>query len=247
MQVVNLWLIRCVMRINEERNVEMTDHSLDEILAVLENPTRRRILQKISRERHYPLQLSKELKVSQQAIMKHLKVLESFNLVKCKPEKSDVGGPERKCYVASYNFSLMIDYSPNLFNVELKPMSKRTELKGEYKKLEKKWKELLSNDSPKKRLNEISEFLHMVDKEIGDLEAKRAQLMVLKNEAMKEAHTAVELLNRDYDERRLLYYMLGEADRSLSRISEKLNLREKVVKDMLRRLGESEIVIEGGA
>jgi recombinational DNA repair protein (RecF pathway) len=87
----------------------------------------------------------------------------------------------------------------------------------------------------------------MVDKEIGDLEAKRAQLMVLKNEAMKEAHTAVELLNRDYDERRLLYYMLGKADRSLSRISERLNLREKVIKDMLRRLGESEIVIEGGA
>jgi DNA-binding Lrp family transcriptional regulator len=71
--------------------------------------------------------------------------------------------------------------------------------------------------------------------------------MVLKNEAMREAHTAVEMLNRDYDERRLLYYMLGEPDRSLARISERLNLREKVIKDMLRRLGESEIVIEGGA
>jgi predicted transcriptional regulator len=234
------------VRIDRERNVEMTDHSLDEMLAVLENPTRRRILQKLSRERHYPLQLSKELKVSQQAIMKHLKVLEAFSLVKCKPEKSDAGGPERKCYVASYNFSLMIDYAPNLFSVELKPMSKRTQLAEEYKKLEEKWEELRSIESPKKMLSEISEFLHSIDHEIGDLEAKRAQLMVLKNEAMREAHAAVEMLNRDYDERRLLYYMLGEADRSLARISERLNLREKVIKDMLRRLGESEIVIEGG-
>ncbi|MCK5292628.1 MAG: helix-turn-helix domain-containing protein [Thermoplasmata archaeon] len=235
------------MRINEERNIEMTDHSLDEILAVLENPTRRRILQKISRERHYPLQLSKELKVSQQAIVKHLKVLENFNLVKCKPEKSDAGGPERKCYVASYNFSLMIDYAPNLFSAELKSLNVKTKLEGEYKELEKKWNELLSTDDPKKRLNEISDFLHRIDEEINDLEAKRAQLMGLKNEAMREAHTAVEMLNRDYDERRLLYYMLGKADRNLARISERLNLREKVVKDMLRRLGESEIVIEGGA
>jgi predicted transcriptional regulator len=224
----------------------MADQSLDEILAVLENPTRRRILQKLSRERHYPLQLSKELKVSQQAIMKHLKVLEEFDLVKCKPEKSDVGGPERKCYVASYNFSLIIDYAPNLFSVELKPLSKGTEFKGEYKKLEDNWNDLLTIENPKKMLSEISEFLHRIDVEISDLEAKRAHLMGLKNEAMQEAHSAVEKLNRDYDERRLLYYMLGEADRSLARISERLNLREKVIKDMLRRLGESQILIEGG-
>jgi predicted transcriptional regulator len=225
----------------------MTEYSLDEILAVLENPTRRRILQKLSRERHYPLQLSKELKVSQQAITKHLKVLEDFNLVTCRPEKSDAGGPERKCYVASYNFSLMIDYAPNLFSVELKPLDVKSKLEKEYKELDEKWKKLLSTDDPKKRLSEISDFLHRIDEEINDLEAKRAQLLGMKNKAMREAHMAVEKLNRDYDERRLLYYMLGEADRSLSRISERLNLREKVIKDMLRRLGESEIIIEGGA
>ena len=51
------------------------DLELDEILSVLENPIRRRILQKLSRESNYPLQISKELNVSQQAIMKHLRVL----------------------------------------------------------------------------------------------------------------------------------------------------------------------------
>ena len=130
----------------------MTDYTLDQILAILENPTRRRILQKLSRERHYPLQLSKELRVSQQAITKHLKVLEDFHLVKCRPEKSDSGGPERKCYVASYSFSLMIDCAPNLFNVEMKPLSKSAEVGQEYKRLEKEKERLASIEEPKKRL-----------------------------------------------------------------------------------------------
>lgn len=224
----------------------MVNRTLDQILAILENPTRRRILQKLSRERHYPLQLSKELKVSQQAIMKHLKVLEDYHLVRCRPEKSDAGGPERKCYVASYNFSLMIDCAPNLFSVEMKPLSRSEDIGKEYKQLEDEKKKLGSIKEPKKRLNEISRFIHKVDEEIEELEVKRAHLMGLKNEAMREAHGTVEKLNRDYDERRLLYYMLNEADRSLARISERLDLRERVIKDMLRRLGESEILIDGG-
>ncbi len=224
----------------------MTNHTLDQILAILENPTRRRILQKLSRERHYPLQLSKELKVSQQAIMKHLKVLEDYELVRCRPEKSDAGGPERKCYVASYNFSLMIDCAPNLFSVEMKPLISTEGFEKEYKDLEDEKKKLESIKEPKKRLNEISRFIHKVDREINELEMRRAYLIGLKNEAMREAHGTVEKLDRDYDERRLLYYMLDEADMSLASISERLNLRERVIKDMLRRLGESEILIDGG-
>ena len=44
----------------------------DEALHVLENRTRRKILEMLVREPHYPLQLSKHLDVSQQAVMKHL-------------------------------------------------------------------------------------------------------------------------------------------------------------------------------
>jgi len=224
----------------------MTDHTPDEILAILENPTRRKILRKLSKERHYPLQLSRELRVSQQAIMKHLKVLEDFNLVRCRPEKSDAGGPDRKCYVASYNFSLMIDCAPNLFSVEMKPLSKNEKMEQKYKDVEEERKRLDSIENPKRRLNEISRFVHKIDREIDELAARRAYLLGLKNEAMREAHMIVKELDRDYDERRLLYYMLDEADRSLARISERLDLRERVVKDMLRRLAESKILVDGG-
>ena len=42
------------------------------ILNMISNPTRRRILESLTKEPSYPLQLSKEIGVSQQAIMKNL-------------------------------------------------------------------------------------------------------------------------------------------------------------------------------
>ena len=54
---------------------------LDVLLSVIENPTRRRILEALVREPHYPLQLSRELGLSQQGIMKHLRMLEDLDLV----------------------------------------------------------------------------------------------------------------------------------------------------------------------
>ncbi|MBN1539485.1 MAG: helix-turn-helix domain-containing protein [Candidatus Thermoplasmatota archaeon] len=92
---------------------------LDKILAVLENPIRRKILQKLSREMNYPLQLSKELNVSQQAIMKHLKVLEDNDFVISYDERSDKGGAPRKIYVPRKRYCVRIDIGPNTYNEEI--------------------------------------------------------------------------------------------------------------------------------
>ena len=53
----------------------MSFDEVDELFYLLENPTRRRILQLLSVERLYPLQLSKEIDVTQQAVVKHLRIL----------------------------------------------------------------------------------------------------------------------------------------------------------------------------
>src|SRR5512137_2530290 len=96
---------------------------LDMLLSVIENPTRRRILEALVREPHYPLQLSKELGMSQQAIMKHLKVLENNSLVRSYPEESDQGGPTRKRYVPTTKFTIIVDFGPGLFNTEFMQMA----------------------------------------------------------------------------------------------------------------------------
>ena len=51
--------------------------------------------------------------------MKHLKVLEDNGMVESFEEKSDAGGPPRKCYRPTKNFSIRIDFGPNTFRARM--------------------------------------------------------------------------------------------------------------------------------
>jgi predicted transcriptional regulator len=95
-----------------------TELELDTILSILENPIRRKILMKLARDTNYPLQLSKELNVSQQAVMKHLKVLEESDFVRSYEERSDKGGPPRKVYAPRKRYCIRIDIGPNTYAEE---------------------------------------------------------------------------------------------------------------------------------
>ncbi|MDG6224698.1 MAG: helix-turn-helix domain-containing protein [Candidatus Thermoplasmatota archaeon] len=99
-----------------DRNDEM---DLDQILAVLANPIRRMILKKLSTETNYPLQLSRELNVSQQALMKHMRVLEETGFIRSVEERSNKGGPPRNLYVVRKRMSVRIDLGPNTFEEKL--------------------------------------------------------------------------------------------------------------------------------
>ncbi|RLF61405.1 MAG: hypothetical protein DRN37_01105, partial [Thermoplasmata archaeon] len=111
---------------------EDEDIELDVILSVLENPVRREILKRLSRETNYPLQLSKELNVSQQALMKHLKVLEENEFVESTEEKSDKGGPPRKVYSPKRRYCIRIDIGPNTYQEEFYTYKKYDIVKKEF-------------------------------------------------------------------------------------------------------------------
>ena len=53
----------------------------DEFLSILENKSRREILELLTKEPHYALQLSDLLNISQQAVVKHLDILEEAGFV----------------------------------------------------------------------------------------------------------------------------------------------------------------------
>ena len=63
----------------------------DEVLSILENTTRRQILMLLVKEPHYPLQISELIGVSQQAVVKHLKVLEKADFVNSEIVASEKG------------------------------------------------------------------------------------------------------------------------------------------------------------
>ena len=98
--------------------------ALDDALTLLQNKVRREILERLVREPHYPLQLAKMIGVSQQAIMKHLKLLETANFVVSEMTPSEIGGPPKRVYAVRESFSMRIDMGPDLFRVEQRKLPK---------------------------------------------------------------------------------------------------------------------------
>jgi predicted transcriptional regulator len=220
----------------------MDDESFDIILGILENPIRRRILAKLSKESHYPLQLSKELNVSQQAIMKHLKVMEEHNIIECFVERGTGRGPPRKCYIPTKQFSLRIDIGPNLFEADMYSAEEREgEVPEEVQDFERAFADISKTKQLPQRLNRLSSLLRELNEEIDDLERTRARLVRMKEQILKEANSIISKLCDDYEQRKLLYYIIEGQDRSLASISEALDMRMKVVEEMVHQLSKQRI------
>ncbi len=208
----------------------MDDTDIDALLAAIGNPTRRRILQKLVKETHYPLQLSKELSVSQQAIMKHLKVLEESDLVKSVFRDSEYG-PPRKCYMATKRFTLVIDLSPELFSEELRVHDTESVIEAESDSTA-----LREVANLRMRLAEFMTHIEKINWQLAELSDKRDGLMSRKEHAMRYANDIIDTLCDDYKERKVLRYIVAEDDMDLSAISEKLNMRESEIEKVMSSL-----------
>jgi ArsR family transcriptional regulator len=80
----------------------------DVLLDVLGNETRRRILELISHEPMYFNQLAREIGTGQQAILRHVKILEESGLIESYAKKSDLGALDSKYYKVNSSFNLII-------------------------------------------------------------------------------------------------------------------------------------------
>jgi len=233
-------------RSKEKAWPETVKATLDGLLRVLENPTRRRILERLARESHYPLQLSKELGVSQQAVVKHLRALQESGLVSSIEEKSDLGGPNRRAYRATERFSLQIDMGPRLFHAEMRPIAHAPSNVREYGWAEDMLRRAKVEDDPRRRVRLLGETIRKLNREIETVEERRLNLLRLKDAAMGEAQGSVGDVLASYQERQVLYFFLEQGAPSLDKIAEALDLREKVVADLLRRI-EREFPLIGEA
>jgi ArsR family transcriptional regulator len=217
----------------------MEEMDLDTILAVIGNPTRRRILRKLVKEEHYPLQLSRELSVSQQSIMKHLEVLEQNELVTSVYEKSDSGGPPRRYYTATKNLTIIIDLGPELFSEELR-------IHGEDERIIEgvaDTEALRMADNIRIRLAEFMQSIAGINERLGEMASERDELMAAKKDAMHYANQIIDTLCEDYQERKVLRYLISEDDLSLATMSERLYMRESEIEKVLKKLEELELLI----
>jgi ArsR family transcriptional regulator len=208
---------------------------IDDVLFVLDNPLRRRILALLAREDHYPLQLAKVLKVSQQSILKHLKMLEEHGFVKVREVKSDLGGPNRKLYSASKHFSVTIDLGLCSLDTEIHPIDEEEGAKPTTIEPFKKDIESLRSASNYEEMRQrYASTVSKIDSELEELEQRRQELVQLKDRILREAldNLAVE---GDYMDRWVLFQMFSDADATLSDISELLDLREEIVRSILHK------------
>src|SRR5512136_2554027 len=174
---------------------------LDELLSVLGNPLRRKILARVAKETHYPLQLSKELGVSQQAIMKHLRILRRYHLVRVCERKSTSMGPPRKCFESTGQFSIRIDFGPSDFETRLFPSEGAVpegrrgpgrhgpDAEGPEGSLSERLGEARQLEQPGERLLALKDLVMDLNGEIEELERRRMSLTALKQEVLREAST----------------------------------------------------------
>lgn len=134
---------------------------LDALLSLVENPTRRQILERIAKEPSYPLQLSKELRISTQAVLKNLVLMEQYGIVQKMDVKSDMG-PNRSVYSPSTEFTLVVDMRAHMFSARL---------------IQSETSDEVHDGDLKERLEEIEQRIRELDRERSRLLSARSDLL----------------------------------------------------------------------
>jgi predicted transcriptional regulator len=213
---------------------------LDLILMVLENPKRRDIIKRLSEEPNYPLQLAKDLGLGQQLVAKHLRVMENAGMVESSVESSPYG-PKRRIYTLNKNVSVTLDVSTHFFKTNVvffDSEPEREEISDTSACLMDKMDKTLGKPKQPKTITPFTKIISDIDKKLEALENERSILLYLRNFAMKEASNILEMF-KNSDTRRIIRYTIDEHDISIKSISESLNLRETVVRQILLKLKKS--------
>ena len=207
---------------------------------ILENPTRRFIIKRLSEEPNYPLQIAKDLGLGQQLVAKHLRVMEDAGMVESSVEASPYG-PKRRIYTLNKNMSVTLDVSTHFFKTKIvffDAEPEREEISGTSAFLMDKMDETLEHQKQQEIITPLTKIISEIDKQLEALESERAILLYIRNFAMKEASHIIEPL-KNSDTRRIIRYALDEHDISVENIAKSLNLREDVVRQALLKLKKS--------
>jgi predicted transcriptional regulator len=215
----------------------MEQEELDQLLQVIENPVRRKIIKRLSQGPCYALQLAKELNLGQPLVAKHMGIMEEAGLVTSATEISPTG-PRRKLYSLAKSVSITMDLAPNTFmerGVALEARPTRRQEPQALTQFRKRIRNALAAGEERDRLSLLSDVLNDVDERMRDVEEERGELVSIRNQAMQAAAVIANKLD-ELDKRRVLFHILDEHDTEVERISESLNLREFTVREILEEL-----------
>jgi len=217
---------------------------LDELIKILENPIRRKIIECLSQEPSYSLRISKQLGLGQQLVTKHLNIMEKSGFVRSNNENSPMGA-QRKVFGLAKSFSIIIDVAPHLFKqniISFNVTPDEYQISRTVASLMERRDKIIDYPTKKDRMKPFSEVLTEIDNKLEILEQERAALLSIRNSIMMEATKIIQKID-DVDSRRVFHSAFGENEKSAERIGESLDLREEKVKKIIQKL-KNELKIE---
>ena len=213
----------------------------DEALSILENPTRRQILRKLVKEPHYPLQLSKLLNVSQQAVVKHLKVLEESGFVDSERVPSEKGGPPKKMYKVNQSFSLRLDLGPDLFRAEHRKIPAGGPMRLS-NRLPPELNEVVDRLGTRRKLPMVEAMgvLSELDSALERIDEHRDAVIALHQQVMRKVSPSISEQSESYEERQLAHAIMNQPRRplDLDAFSQGLRIQSMDAEEMMDALRE---------
>lgn len=209
------------------------------LLNVLGNETRRRILRLLADEAKYFNQLAKETGVSQQAVLKHLGILEQHGLVASFRAKSELAGPDRKYFKLGRTLHLSVGIAGGLVDMGVQELGEEERIKAPGKLLDiyRGVKSLDQIEDEVELVSASDRILRGIDKRVRVLDEEKISLLNLRQRVMGKVHQIAQASFEEELQRRILYSVLG-SDRSIDveDLSEELNAREADIKKAIRHL-----------
>ena len=211
---------------------------IGELLDLLGNNTRRRILESLTNEPKYFIQLSKEIGVSQQAVLKHLFLLENFGLIESFKAKSNLAAPDRKYFQLNRSVYLSIGITGNSMEIKME------NIKGPNKIRSKNNMAIESKEGSIKKDKEITDILkntkrklELIAKRMQELEDEKIHLLREKQHILEITHQVIrESLEEDLARRILYSNLISREITDIEELSEILNTREKEIKIIVKSL-----------
>ena len=211
---------------------------IGELLDLLGNNTRRRILESLTNEPKYFIQLSKEIGVSQQAVLKHLFLLENFGLIESIKAKSNLAAPDRKYFQLNRSVYLSIGITGNSMEIKMENIKGPNKIRSKNNMaIESKEGSIIKDKEITDILKNTKHKLDLLAKRMQELEDEKIHLLKEKQQILEITHQVIrESLEEDLARRILYSNLISREIIDIEELSEILNTREKEIKIVVKSL-----------
>src|SRR5579875_674921 len=196
----------------------MSDSPID-IFDVLSNETRRRILEILAEEPAYLNQLTREIRVSQQAILKHLEYLQERGIIKSFIVRGEGGTPPKKYYEIDDSVLLLSELAKSLLD-RSEPKEGGAGSVGELRlqvdpSREKHKLEEIGSLDAEQRSRALREYVCSLEYTLERVSAAYYALTQLKIQALNMARRTLREKFESAEDRRMLYRAITMDDEEL--------------------------------